>query len=239
MFGFTSVCLERLSPLKNREEPRCFLGRLLSRLSRSCVILPPVWGVGSGYINCGLSLGKKMPRNGRRLQENFAVCGRARLGKPDSGLVFWLGTRACDMMRHLMEALWGGDGLTGPLIRSMSAEPKTPRRRSSRILLRIPLFITAVGSSENCEWEHAETLMVSLHGGMLRARQNFRVGDTLELRVRDGSRSARARVVWTSSDLTPNGLELGFEILDQVGFWEINFPPDRWSDQTRPHHAGG
>jgi len=121
----------------------------------------------------------------------------------------------------------------------MSGEPKAVRRRSARILLRVPLFISPVNSSGNSDWEPSETLMVSLHGGMLRAKQNYQVGDTLELRVRDGSRSARARVVWISSELTPNGIELGFEILDEVGFWEINFPPDRWSEQTRPRKSGG
>jgi hypothetical protein len=115
----------------------------------------------------------------------------------------------------------------------MADELQHPRRRSARIVLRVPLFINSLDSNGETEWEPVETVMVSLHGGMLRARQNFQVGDTLDLRVRDKDRSARARVVWTSSEMTSNGaIELGFEILDQEGFWEINFPPDRWSQRT-------
>lgn len=116
-------------------------------------------------------------------------------------------------------------------------ERKHPRRRSARIVLRVPLFINFAGSNGETDWEPVETVMVSLHGGMLRARQNFQVGDTLDIRVRDKGRSARARVVWTSSQLTPAGVELGFEILDQEGFWEIKFPADRWSERTHPDSA--
>jgi hypothetical protein len=115
----------------------------------------------------------------------------------------------------------------------MADELQHPKRRSARIVLRVPLFINSSDSNGETEWEPVETVMVSLHGGMLRAKQNFQVGDTLDLRVRDRDRSARARVVWTSSEVTSNGvIELGFEILDQEGFWEINFPPDRWSQRT-------
>ncbi len=116
----------------------------------------------------------------------------------------------------------------------MSDDPEIPRRRSARIVLRVPLLINSAGNSEDGEWEQTETVMVSLHGGMIRARQPLKVGDTLDIRVRNGDRMARARVVWTSQEVTPQGIELGFEIVDQVGFWEINFPPDRWSDRTRP-----
>ena len=111
---------------------------------------------------------------------------------------------------------------------------KTPCRRSARILLRIPLFISSAGSSEGMEWELVETLVVSQHGAMVRTRQDFPVGITLDIRMRDKNRSARARVVWTSSQRTPKGIDLGFEIIDQTGFWEITFPPDRWSQKTAP-----
>jgi PilZ domain len=113
----------------------------------------------------------------------------------------------------------------------LAAGTQSSRRRSARIVLRIPLLINSVDSNGETEWEHVETVMVSLHGGMLRARQNFQVGDTLDIRVRNKDRSARARVVWASSEITPSGIELGFEILDQDTFWDINFPADRWSER--------
>jgi hypothetical protein len=115
-----------------------------------------------------------------------------------------------------------------------TAENTRPRRRSSRILLRIPLIVNVVSDLSETEWEPVETITVSQHGAMIRTQQDFRVGDTLEIRVRNKDRSARARVAWKSSVLTPQGMELGFEILDEDGFWEINFPPDRRPPPSPP-----
>ena len=94
------------------------------------------------------------------------------------------------------------------------------------MVLRIPLLVNAVNSEQETVWEPVETIMVSEHGGMIRARQNFQIGSTLDIRVRNKDRFAQARVVWTSTKVTAQGMELGFEIVDQDGFWEIKFPPD-------------
>lgn len=105
--------------------------------------------------------------------------------------------------------------------------------------MRIPLLVNLAESPAQTDWEPVETILVSLHGAMIRARQEFPVGAWLDIRVRKNNRSALARVVWKSPQPTPQGKELGFEILDQPGFWGINFPPDRWSDQTRPQAPKG
>ena len=123
----------------------------------------------------------------------------------------------------------------GPMKTEPLADEKAaPQRRSTRILLRVPLIINVVGESAETEWEPVETITVSKHGGMVRAKQGFQVGDTLEIRVRNKDRTARARVAWRSAQVTPQGVELGFEILDDEGFWEISFPPDRWSARMQP-----
>lgn len=103
------------------------------------------------------------------------------------------------------------------------------RRRSSRMVLRVPLLINAADSSAETQWEQVETVLVSLHGGMLRTHQRFPVGATLDIRMPNAGRSARARVAWTSLNCTPKGADLGFEILDDTAFWGLNFPPDRRS----------
>jgi len=108
------------------------------------------------------------------------------------------------------------------------------RRRSTRILLRVPLLINSFPEAEEPAWEKVETVTVSRHGGMVRAHETYGVGDTLEIHIREKGRSARARVVWTSSRVTPQGVELGFEILNDQAFWEITFPPDRWTGREQP-----
>jgi len=100
------------------------------------------------------------------------------------------------------------------------------RRRSSRIVLRIPLLVNTSDPAAGTQWEPVETVLVSRHGGMLRSQQNFPVGSKLDIRVRNKELCAQARVVWTSAERTPQGMELGFEIIGEEGFWDIRFPPD-------------
>jgi hypothetical protein len=116
----------------------------------------------------------------------------------------------------------------------MSEDDKkdTARRRSTRILLRIPLLINVMRQADEPGWERVETVTVSKHGGMVRARETYQVGDALEIHIREKGRSARAKVVWTSSQVTPQGVELGFEIENDDAFWEITFPPDRWTGRA-------
>lgn len=111
------------------------------------------------------------------------------------------------------------------------------RRRSVRIVLRVPLVVSAAGQSTDAEWEPVETVTVSKHGALIRTHHSFRVGDTLDILWRQKDRTARARVAWVSSHQTRDGIELGFEILDQEEFWDIHFPPDRWSDRDHSEES--
>ncbi len=112
-------------------------------------------------------------------------------------------------------------------------ETRPTRRRSTRILLRVPILINALRETTEPAWERVETVTVSKHGAMVRAREPYEVGDTLEIHIREKGRSARAKVVWTSSQVTPQGVELGFEIMDDETFWEVNFPPDRRTERIQ------
>jgi len=100
--------------------------------------------------------------------------------------------------------------------------------------MRISLLVNALDSQGGTGWEQVETLLISLHGGMIRTRQEFPTGTTLEIRMCDKDRTTRARVAWMKSVDGGKGFELGFEV-DEPGFWEINFPPDRWQAEERPH----
>ena len=83
------------------------------------------------------------------------------------------------------------------------------------------------------EWEPVETLVISLHGGMIRSRQQFPIGTTLDIRMRNKQRFTRGRVVWTAAGARDLAFEIGFEILEPPGFWEIKFPEDRWSERQQ------
>jgi hypothetical protein len=95
--------------------------------------------------------------------------------------------------------------------------------------MRIPLYISPAGAPATDEWEPVETLVISLHGGMIRSRQRFPVGTTLEIRMRNQQRFTRGRVVWIADGPSDRAFEVGFELLEPPGFWDIKFPADRWS----------
>jgi hypothetical protein len=111
------------------------------------------------------------------------------------------------------------------------SKERKARRRSLRIVMRVPLYVSPADAPATAEWEPVETLVISLHGGMIRCRQRFAVGTTLDIRMRNRQRSTRGRVVWTATGVRDLAFEVGFEILDPPGFWEINFPEDRWSNE--------
>ena len=116
---------------------------------------------------------------------------------------------------------------------------EVPRRRSARVVLRIPILVRVANSSAEMEWEAVQTVLVSLHGGLVRTHRLIPLGAALDIRMRYEERSARARVVWRAPEPTEQGFDLGFEILDPPGFWEFEFPLDRWSEKTHPQYGVG
>jgi hypothetical protein len=123
------------------------------------------------------------------------------------------------------------------LMEGVSTQPA--RRRSQRIVVRIPLLVNSAEAGAATEWEPVETVVISLYGGLIRTRQQFGVGTTLDIRMRNRDRSTQGRVVWLAPGANSPGFELGFEILDQPGFWEMNFPPDHREEKTLPPAGQG
>jgi hypothetical protein len=111
---------------------------------------------------------------------------------------------------------------------------RNPRRRSLRMVMRVPLYVSPTNAPATAEWEPVETLVISRHGGMIRSRQQFPVGTTLDIRMRNKQRFTRGRVVWTGVGARELAFEVGFEILEGPGFWEIEFPEDKWYTGDHP-----
>ena len=115
---------------------------------------------------------------------------------------------------------------------------RTFRRRSLRIVMRVPLYVSPINAPATEEWEPVETLVISLHGGMIRSRKRFPIGTTLDIRMQNEQRFTRGRVVWTAAGTRGLAFEIGFEILEPPGFWDIKFPEDRWSDKQQTNFSG-
>ena len=121
----------------------------------------------------------------------------------------------------------------GVLMEGVSTE-RTNRRRSMRIVMRVPLYVSPTNAPATDEWESVETSVISMHGGLIRSRNQFPVGTTLDIRKRSNQRFTRGRVVWTAAWESDSAFEVGFEILDPPGFWEVNFHADRSPGGQRP-----
>lgn len=96
-------------------------------------------------------------------------------------------------------------------------------RRSNRVPYRSRLTITWVDTDGRSHEESGDSVLVSKNGGLLVCRTAYQEGQELYLWSAEGQCGARARVIfqqtWDKSGLT----EVGFEFLDDVNFWQMDF----------------
>jgi hypothetical protein len=105
------------------------------------------------------------------------------------------------------------------------------------MVMRVPLLVNPAGAPPLSEWEPVETVVISLHGGMIRTRRRFPVGTTIDIRMRQTQRSTQGRVVWSAGFARASTREIGFEFLEPPGFWEVHFPAGRVPEDALPTPA--
>ena len=100
------------------------------------------------------------------------------------------------------------------------------KRRSSRILLSIPLLVEGKDSKGLEFQSEARTLVLNRHGGRIRANRRLDAGQTIRITNLMGRRSSDFRVVGPVSPVSDRGGEYGVEYLDAgQDIWGIQFPP--------------
>lgn len=103
------------------------------------------------------------------------------------------------------------------------------RRRSERVVLRIPVVLTAEDEFRKQFQTRAETQVVNAHGGLLRIREHLHVGQSFVVSNPQNRREIGCRVVRIEDD----GLEfykIAFEFDRPVAdFWPVSFPPADWA----------
>jgi hypothetical protein len=115
-----------------------------------------------------------------------------------------------------------GEGPRGPQL-----APGSERRRSQRVVIRIPvkLHFTLESKPQTID---ARTAVVNDHGALLICPRVFPTGTRLEVEnLHSGARQA-CRVL-----RVPRITDLGFEVPIEFettapGFWGISFPPTDW-----------
>jgi len=105
--------------------------------------------------------------------------------------------------------------------------PAAERRRSQRVVIRIPVRLY-FNLSKKEETLDAKTVIVNDHGALLICSRVFPVGTLLELENLRNHRRQFCRVL-----RVPRITDLGFEVPIEFesaahGFWGISFPPPAW-----------
>jgi len=108
--------------------------------------------------------------------------------------------------------------------------PEVPnRRRSERVILRIPVVVLAEDEERRQIQEQAETQVVNAHGGLLLMRAHLHVGQSFLLNNPQNKLEMSCRVVRTEE----HGLEfynVAFEFdRPAPNFWPVVFPPADWA----------
>lgn len=104
--------------------------------------------------------------------------------------------------------------------------PESDRRRSTRVLLVMPVDVAWTSKDGLQVQEHAETEVVSQHGAMLRMGTRLPVGMHVELRRPASGMSGKARVVGVGNPAPDGMARVAVELaVPSDAFWGISFPP--------------
>ena len=104
-------------------------------------------------------------------------------------------------------------------------------RRSTRVLVHIPLIVSGVNSHGQTVTAAGETEIVNKHGAKIRVLEWLEKGMRLQVTLPTRKMSRSATVVWVDErDRTEAELEFGVELESAENFWGIYFPPDDWQE---------
>jgi len=101
------------------------------------------------------------------------------------------------------------------------------RRRSTRVLLKVPLMLRGLDINGESYTARAETIMVSRHGARLSIDRELVKGSDVSVTVPKTGRTQKARVVlaWENS---PGVHECAIELASPENLWGVIFPPNDW-----------
>ncbi|HEV3421369.1 MAG TPA: PilZ domain-containing protein [Candidatus Acidoferrum sp.] len=114
---------------------------------------------------------------------------------------------------------------------TISTNPTPPhnRRRSQRVLLRMPILVIARGSDQQHVSENAFTTNVSAHGALLLMSMRVALNQKILIRNTETLEEQFVRVVHVTPAAEGKS-EVGVEFLKPAPkFWRISFPPDDWT----------
>jgi hypothetical protein len=106
-------------------------------------------------------------------------------------------------------------------------QPAEERRRSQRVMIRIPVTLELVIAGKTTTVK-AATASVNDHGAMLMCTRNFPVETKFDLINERTSKKQSCRVTRTAME-NQQGFLVPVEFaVPAPGFWHISFPPPGW-----------
>ena len=112
----------------------------------------------------------------------------------------------------------------------MSEEDPRESRRSTRLSISIPIFISGVDASGKSFRESARTLVVNKHGGKIATTHQLVMGSEILIENPTMRAKAKASVIWVGTTMSPdNMMQVGLQLLKAQNIWGIAFPPEDWS----------
>ena len=115
---------------------------------------------------------------------------------------------------------------------SSNPGPTHNRRRSQRVLLRLPLLVIARGPDNQHVSENTFTTNVNAHGALILMSMRVHVGQKILFRNTETLEEQFVRVIH-ATPAAEGKTEVGVEFLKAAPkFWRISFPPDDWT----PHN---
>jgi len=115
---------------------------------------------------------------------------------------------------------------------SSNLAPMSNRRRSQRVLLRMPIAVIASGPDKKMLRENTQTLVVNAHGALINLDLPVRVGQVVILQNPETGEEQSCRVV-RINPVRDSKTEVGIEFLKPApNFWRVSFPPADWAPQS-------
>jgi hypothetical protein len=107
--------------------------------------------------------------------------------------------------------------------------PMNNRRRSQRVLLRIPIAVIAPGPDKQMALEQTHTLVVNAHGTLISLSLPVRTGQVVILQNPGTSEEESCRVIRVDP-VREGKAEVALEFLKPApNFWRVAFPPSDWA----------
>ena len=111
----------------------------------------------------------------------------------------------------------------------MSEPVLNGRRRSTRLTIAIPIFISGMNLQREYFREKTHTLVVNKHGAKIATAQEVAAGTEIVIENPAMKVTGKAKVVTLGDQPTPESVSaVAVELNEAQNIWGIQFPPEDW-----------